>query len=409
MKQGYLSQYFEQIVFKIIVAGETVSDVSHQHEFNGNKALKALFGKPVGKTYYPASIVYLTDDEDNPVKEDVTLTWYDARENQPLRSAEPRLYYSPNTIMQLAEEGDLLFIGKTINNGAFLSIIAEKNTTIAAQLQWLFGIGGQINPSFSIRSDLETENDRLDFAASFILEQIGININTNEEQYLDVMLKRFDGNFPTTGEFSSFARSTLPDINCLHSPDSALTAWMEREEILFRTLEKHLLANGLQSLIPKDDKKPDTDAFMQLAMSTLQRRKARAGSALENHLEEIFQKFSIPYTRNGITEQKHKPDFIFPGIDQYRDPKFPVTSLTMLGAKSTCKDRWRQILTEADRISEKHLFTLEPSISENQTNEMQQEKVTLVLPESLRQTYTNHQQSMLMTLSDFISFVRCKS
>jgi hypothetical protein len=31
----------------------------------------------------------------------------------------------------------------------------------------------------------------------------------------------------------------------------------------------------------------------------------------------------------------------------------------MLGAKTTCKDRWRQVLTEAIKIPHKHLFTLE--------------------------------------------------
>ena len=36
--------------------------------------------------------------------------------------------------------------------------------------------------------------------------------------------------------------------------------------------------------------------------------------------------------------------------------------------KSTCKDRWRQVLSEADRIPNKHLFTLEAAISENQTS-----------------------------------------
>jgi hypothetical protein len=30
----------------------------------------------------------------------------------------------------------------------------------------------------------------------------------------------------------------------------------------------------------------------------------------------------------------------------------------MLGSKSTLKDRWRQVLDEADRITHKHLLTL---------------------------------------------------
>ncbi|ASD85469.1 hypothetical protein LB105_004113 [Salmonella enterica] len=61
---------------------------------------------------------------------------------------------------------------------------------------------------------------------------------------------------------------------------------------------------------------------------------------------------------------------MFPGISHYHDSEFPHARLTMLASKSTCKDRWRQMLNEAVRISDKHLLTLEPSISENQTNEI---------------------------------------
>ena len=78
----------------------------------------------------------------------------------------------------------------------------------------------------------------------------------------------------------------------------------------------------------------------------------------------------------------------------------------MLGAKSTCKDRWRQILNEADRIPHKHLLTLEPSISENQTAEMQDENIQLVLPQGLHNTYTQKQQQWLMDVGGFLDWVK---
>ncbi|EAA6843845.1 hypothetical protein DRX19_23085 [Salmonella enterica subsp. enterica] len=64
----------------------------------------------------------------------------------------------------------------------------------------------------------------------------------------------------------------------------------------------------------------------------------------------------------------------------------------MLASKSTCKDRWRQMLNEAVRIPDKHLLTLEPSISENQTNEMKSEQVQPVIPQGLHSSYTLAQQ-----------------
>ena len=77
----------------------------------------------------------------------------------------------------------------------------------------------------------------------------------------------------------------------------------------------------------------------------------------------------------------------------------------MLGVKTTCKDRWRQVISEARKITQKHLFTLEPGISENQTNEMRSVSLQLVIPQALHSTYSTPQRSWLITLADFIQIV----
>jgi hypothetical protein len=178
-------------------------------------------------------------------------------------------------------------------------------------------------------------------------------------------------------------------------------AWMEREEILFRTLEKHLIGERLSQGFDGD-----VDGFISFSLSVQNRRKSRAGLALENHLEILFKECGIRYTRTPMTENKAKPDFIFPGIEEYRNPEYDPLNLTMLGVKSSCKDRWRQVLTEADRIEQKHLLTLEAAISENQTNEMQAKRLQLVLPEELHDTYSEVQKSWLMNISQFTEVVR---
>ncbi len=109
-----------------------------------------------------------------------------------------------------------------------------------------------------------------------------------------------------------------------------------------------------------------------------------------------------------MTEGKLKPDFIFPGIECYRDKKFESSRLTMLASKTTSKDRWRQILNEAVRIPLKHLITLEPSISLNQTNEMQSERVQLVIPAALHDTYTAGQRTWLMDVSGFLALAQVR-
>jgi len=78
----------------------------------------------------------------------------------------------------------------------------------------------------------------------------------------------------------------------------------------------------------------------------------------------------------------------------------------MLGAKSTLKERWRQVLSEAARIKRKHLLTLEPGISEAQTTEMEAKSLQLVLPRDLHRTYKPAQQAWLLGVDDFLGLVR---
>jgi hypothetical protein len=80
----------------------------------------------------------------------------------------------------------------------------------------------------------------------------------------------------------------------------------------------------------------------------------------------------------------------------------------MLGAKSTLKERWRQVLTEAEKIPRKHLCTLEPAISRNQTDEILKHAVQLVIPEPLHQTYAESQKGQLWSVTAFVEFVKAK-
>ena len=77
----------------------------------------------------------------------------------------------------------------------------------------------------------------------------------------------------------------------------------------------------------------------------------------------------------------------------------------MLSAKTASKDRWQQVLSEAMRILDKHLFTLEPGISENQTDQMRSSRLQLVVPRAIHETYGADQQKWLMSLSDFLELI----
>lgn len=398
MERGYLSDYFRGVAAKRLSAVEADGSRSHQHEFNGVTLLKKLFGTArTEKITFHAQFIYLNDEDDEPVTDTGSLTWYDARRADPKRT-EHRMYYPTTTVSSCMAEGDGLFIG-LCQDGGLLVIIAEGGSTICNQLFWLFGI--EESDRFHVRDDLDTDQYRLAFASRLILEQIGVRIAGRAEDHLDEMIREFGSSFPTTREFSDYARKTLPHIHAKDDPDMVLMAWMEQEEALFRTFEEHIVSSRLTQGFDRD-----VDGFFRFALSALNRRKSRAGQALENHVEKLLDAHGIRYDRTKVTENHARPDFIFPGIREYHDRDFDARLLTMLGAKSTCKDRWRQVLSEADRICEKHLLTLEAAISTHQTDEMRYHHLRLVVPRSLHGTYTPEQQDWLMDVREFMEQVQ---
>jgi hypothetical protein len=78
----------------------------------------------------------------------------------------------------------------------------------------------------------------------------------------------------------------------------------------------------------------------------------------------------------------------------------------MIGLKTTCKDRWRQVTQEAQRIPQKHILTLQNGISPNQLIQMRQAKVTLIVPKSLQKLYPTKDTGIkIFTIDDFVKSV----
>lgn len=132
------------------------------------------------------------------------------------------------------------------------------------------------------------------------------------------------------------------------------------------------------------------------------------GHSLEHHLSAVFDAQGIRYSSQVKTEKGKKPDYIFPSGEEYLDVNFDTKFLTMLAAKSSCKDRWSQVLPEAERIKQKNLLTLEPAISEPTTNTMRESSLQLIVPASIQNSYTPAQQEWLWSLSDFTYLVKSK-
>lgn len=404
MKKGHLSEYFEGVAVKELSQVEANELRSHQHEFNASRELIALLGKCEGmdKRTLPSTFLYLNDDDDRIACEG-ELTWYDARAKARIERGvdrtEHRLYFPSNEVVEKMTAGDIFFLAKR-SETCWLVVIVERDTSIARQLLWLFGMDELPRCSMVVRQSDVMDARLLEYNASFIINKLGIEITITND-YLEEILTSFGGSFPSTKEFSAFARSRCTSVHPVDSSaDEILMAWMWQEEQMFMTLEKHILQERISRGFTS------VEDFIQTSLSVQNRRKARAGAALENHIECILKTRDIPHAWGAKTEGKSKPDFLFPGSTEYHNPSFPAASLHMLGVKSTCKDRWRQVLAEADRIDIKHLLTLEPGISRDQTDEMKAKKLQLVIPTSLHSSYTHPQQEWLIDLEQFLSVLK---
>jgi hypothetical protein len=149
------------------------------------------------------------------------------------------------------------------------------------------------------------------------------------------------------------------------------------------------------------------DAFIVYSLGVANRRKSRTGKSLELNLAQLFRDAQLQFAEQAVTENRKKPDFLFPSQLAYNDETFPASKLHMMAAKTCCKDRWRQVLSEADRISEKHLFTLQEGVSANQFAEMRAGGICLVVPEPHKSKYPASIRTDLINLSGFISFIGC--
>lgn len=228
-----------------------------------------------------------------------------------------------------------------------------------------------------------------------------------EKTAFDDFISKLKVDFPTSDEMSVAARNIYQQVHpgsssVQNNPDRILLDWVEEEYRLFRALEYErygeILRKGFSSV----------DEFIVLANKVLNRRKSRAGKSLEHHLSAIFDGNDIQYTAQGVTEGNKKPDFIFPSVEAYHDLTFSVENLCILAAKTTCKDRWRQVLNEADRLRDRHkyLCTMQQGISSAQMDEMQAEQVILVVPKPYISAYPGNRQDRIWTIGKFVRYVR---
>lgn len=224
---------------------------------------------------------------------------------------------------------------------------------------------------------LETDDEIEEFLDTFgisptetnsLIDVQRVSAETQEKLSIQEFINSLDVDFPASDVMSVAARAieekTYDHIEYIRlNPDEKIISWTNMEYTLFRALEYarygEIISKGFQSV----------DEFVRVANIVLNRRKSRAGKSLEHHLSAIFDGNCIEYSSQAVTEGNKKPDFLFPSQEAYHDYGFSVDYIVSLAAKTTCKDRWRQVLNEADRLRDKpkYLCTLQQGISDRKS------------------------------------------
>lgn len=318
----------------------------------------------------------------NDIETDSRLTYYGKAKN------ELRITRFGNDFPFFAEEhvGDLLIIAKLTDDDYDGYVLSTEDDIDTFMLH--FNLSADRPNQIIDVANRQYEKNTLQTAI--------------DEAIKDIM------DFPQTAEMGKMAQELfnklhkINDEKVCESPDKILLNWYDTELSMFRSLEEKVY----NPIYTKPF--PDCQSLIEFSNKILNRRKSRAGKSLEHHLSAIFTAEKLIFEEQVVTENNKKPDFLFPNGICYHNFEFPAEDLTILGAKTTCKDRWRQVINEADRVDERFLFTLQQGISKNQLKEMADENVKLVVPESHVESYPEEYRESLNTLNGFIEIVKEK-
>jgi hypothetical protein len=392
MKWGGLRDHFKGVARKRLTAHEVDPAVSNGHEFQGVNGLREILGSDERRGM--SAVYFLLDDDDS--KTEVlpsSASWYDSRANQPHRSAEWRLYYPADAgaLQAKLAKNDLMVIAVP-NEGPIAILLANKGSSSEIRLLRLFGLDDDRDASFRVRRF--DDAGELDFAAVNILEELGLGtaqpIATADDdaiaKLVDELVQKYPEALPPGRVISALVHAHV-DHDPVADPDGALTRWIEAEAAAFRLWEDALIARTLSRGFTLPGGYPDVDAFREFTMRLRQSRVSRAGGALQIHTARILASNGIAFEEQVITEPGERPDFVFPSAKAYHDLAWPPEQLAMLATKFTLKDRWRQVLNEAERIPRKHLLTIDGAVTVATRKAIMNAGIQLVVPESVREKY----------------------
>jgi EcoRII C terminal/Restriction endonuclease EcoRII, N-terminal len=226
-----------------------------------------------------------------------------------------------------------------------------------------------------------------------------------ETQCIERRFRQFVENLDEFPTGDAFSKETLESLKeCVErfgrlNSDKTLVRCVEAEYKLYRLAERQICQNEIIRVFKS------VDDFLATASSIMNRRKSRAGRSLENHFDYLLTRAEIPHIIRP-SDVDGKPDIIIPNVAAYKDNRYPTNKLFMVGVKTTCKDRWRQVLNEAKRVKQKYIMTIQQGISKKQLNDMKEDGIQLIVPAEFHKKYPPNSDMKLLRVEQFVDLVR---
>jgi len=332
----------------------------------------------------------------------IDIEWPTVGENKTARlvnyrskKEETHLTRLPTPPFRDAAPASLLIIGK--RDGRYRAMVVESDSD---EYEFVHNILA-LTPDF--------------VSGVFVLSFIRREREEKAVSFIDEVVRAFfDGSFPalvsryscmpTTVELAQTARrqyltqNGLPNLNPykMDKPGDALRAISRNVEYeIFKDLQIKIRSIELIRLILGDDPaKVGIEKVLRtivlnfskidaMLLSAAQQRKSRAGYSFEHHIEMMMKDGGIPFDKQVVLEAKKRPDFILPSQVLYKDTKRSHVETLVLSAKTTLRERWKQVGGEI-RNCDLFLATVDENIAQNAIRDMKSQGISLVVPESLK-------------------------
>jgi hypothetical protein len=148
------------------------------------------------------------------------------------------------------------------------------------------------------------------------------------------------------------------------------------------------ISEALRSATPAPESPDDVFILISRHFHSLDRfflgltqgRRPRAGNAFEFLIRTLFEALDYPFTPQPVINGK--PDFVLPSIENFR--RNPMDSI-IFTVKRTCRERWRQIVTEGTRGLGFFLATIDENVGANDLRGMLDSRIRLIVPSRIKQ------------------------